>query len=123
MTRSSGECFRHPADTTTEIDDVALQEGTRHATLTALGQVLPERVLQDFSRHRDRRSLDHYARPKASPAVIRRAMSGENPSHVRPTPDLGRKNINESKKLWRGGRDSKAQLPAVSTRKQRDQDP
>jgi hypothetical protein len=30
---------------------------------------------------------------------------------------------NDSGHLWRGGRDSKAQLPAVSARKRRGQDP
>jgi hypothetical protein len=31
--------------------------------------------------------------------------------------------LSESGELWRGGRDSKAQLPAVSPRKRRGQDP
>jgi hypothetical protein len=49
---------------------VPFQQGTRHATLTALGQHLPERVLRAFSRHRDARSLDHYAQPQAAPETI-----------------------------------------------------
>jgi len=46
------------------------QQGTRHTTLTALGQELPERVLREFSRHRDPRSLDHYSKPRATPEAI-----------------------------------------------------
>jgi hypothetical protein len=53
---------------------VPFQEGTRHSTLTALGQALPERVLQNFSRHRDARSLDHYSKPRATPEAIVRAL-------------------------------------------------
>jgi site-specific recombinase XerC len=54
--------------------EVALQEGTRHSILTALGQVLPERTLRAFSRHRDARSLDHYSKPKATRAAIVKAL-------------------------------------------------
>lgn len=53
---------------------VPFQQGTRHTTLTALGQELPERVLRQFSRHRDQRSLDHYARPRATPEAIVKAL-------------------------------------------------
>ena len=57
--------------------DIPLQEGTRHSTLTALGATLPERVLRPFSRHRDSRSLDRYSKPRATSAVIRRAIKDE----------------------------------------------
>lgn len=50
------------------------QQGTRHTTYTALAQVLPERVLRDFSRHRDAKSLDHYTKAKATPAAIVKAL-------------------------------------------------
>jgi integrase len=53
---------------------VPFQQGTRHSTLTRLAQVLPERVLRDFSRHRDGKSLDHYAKPKATPEAIVKAL-------------------------------------------------
>jgi hypothetical protein len=49
---------------------VGFQEGTRHATLSALGQEFPERVLRAFSRHKDQRSLSHYAKVKATPEAI-----------------------------------------------------
>jgi len=45
---------------------VPFQQGTRHTTLTALSQELPERVLRQFSRHRHPGSLDHYTRPRAT---------------------------------------------------------
>ena len=53
---------------------VSFQQGTRHATITALAQVLPERVLRDFTRHRDPASLSHYAKPTAAPEAIVRAL-------------------------------------------------
>ena len=58
---------------------IGFQEGTRHTTLSALGQVLPERVLRAYSRHRDARSLDHYSRPKATPDAIVRALRRRKP--------------------------------------------
>ena len=39
---------------------VSFQQATRHTTLSHLAQVLPERMLQAHSRHKDKRSLDHY---------------------------------------------------------------
>jgi len=51
---------------------VSLQDGTRHCILTVLAHVLPERMLQAFSRHRDAKSLDHYAKPRVTKAAIRR---------------------------------------------------
>jgi len=53
-----------------------LQQGTRHSILTMLGQELPERVLRDFSRHRDARSLDRYSKPRATRGAIVRAFPG-----------------------------------------------
>jgi hypothetical protein len=53
---------------------VPFQQGTCHATLTALSEKLPERVLREFSRHRSSQSLDHYTRPRATPAAIIRVM-------------------------------------------------
>jgi integrase len=53
---------------------VPFQEGTRYTTLTALAQELPERVLRHFSRHRNASSLDHYAKPKATPEAIVKAL-------------------------------------------------
>jgi hypothetical protein len=53
---------------------VPFQQGTRHSILTALDQELPERVLRQFSRHKDARSLDHYAKPKATPEAIVKAL-------------------------------------------------
>ncbi len=53
---------------------VPFQEGTRHSILTTLADTLPERVLQAFSRHRDHRSLDHYAKPRPSRATIVEAL-------------------------------------------------
>jgi integrase len=53
---------------------VSFQQGTRHATITALAQVLPERVLRDFTRHRDPASLSHYAKPTAAPEAIVRVL-------------------------------------------------
>ena len=37
-------------------------------------QSLPERVLRDFSRHRDARSLDRYSKPRATRRAIVRAF-------------------------------------------------
>jgi len=53
-----------------------LQQGTRHSTLTTLGQTLPERVLRAFSRHKDSRSLDHYSKPRATRGALVRAFRG-----------------------------------------------
>jgi integrase len=57
-------------------EDVPFQEGTRHSILTTLGEVLPERMLQAFSRHRSSKSLGHYSKPRATRAAIRKATSG-----------------------------------------------
>ena len=56
------------------VGKIGLQEGTRHTTLSALGEVLPERVLRAYSRHKNARSLDHYSKPKATPAAIVKAL-------------------------------------------------
>ena len=55
---------------------IAFQESTRHTTLSALSKTLPERMLQAHSRHKDKRSLDHYtlATPGKKALVI--AMKG-----------------------------------------------
>ena len=42
-------------------EDIALQEGTGHSMLSALSEVLPERMLRKQSRHQDARSLDRYS--------------------------------------------------------------
>jgi hypothetical protein len=55
---------------------VSLQEGTRHCILTKLGTEMPQMVLQAFSGHRDARSLEHYAKPRATKATIRRIARG-----------------------------------------------
>ncbi len=55
---------------------VPFQQGTRHTTLTALGQKFPERMLRAFSRHRDGRSLDRYSKPVAPPEETARALAG-----------------------------------------------
>ncbi len=59
---------------------VAFQQGTRHATITALAQVMPERVLRDFTRHRDPASLSHYAKPTAAPEAIVRVLRPGRPT-------------------------------------------
>lgn len=56
------------------VEYIPLQQGTRHSILTMLGQTLPERVLRDFSRHRDARSLDRYSKPRATRGAIVRAF-------------------------------------------------
>jgi hypothetical protein len=56
------------------VEYIPLQQGTRHSILTMLGQELPERVLRDFSRHRDARSLDRYSKPRATRRAIVRAF-------------------------------------------------
>ena len=58
-------------------EDVPFQEGTRHSILTALGQELPERMLQAFSRHKSPRSLDHYVKPRVTRAAILKATRKE----------------------------------------------
>jgi len=58
------------------VDYIPLQQGTRHPILTMLGQSLPERVLRDFSRHRDAWSLDRYSKPRATRGVIVRTFPG-----------------------------------------------
>jgi hypothetical protein len=55
--------------------------------LTALGERLPERVLRDFSRHRDARSLDRYSKPRATRGLLVSALprpAGPGPSPVHP---------------------------------------
>jgi hypothetical protein len=56
------------------VDHIPLQQGTRYSILTTLGQAPPKRVLRDFSRHRDARSLDHYSKPRATRGAIVRAF-------------------------------------------------
>ena len=59
---------------------VPFQQGTRHSTLTALAQGgMSERMLRAFSRHRDGKSLDHYAKPKATPEAIVKALRRGSP--------------------------------------------
>jgi integrase len=55
---------------------VSLQEGTRHCILTKLGTEMPQMVLQAFSGHRDAKSLEHYSKPKATKATLRRITGG-----------------------------------------------
>lgn len=62
------------------VESIPLQQGTRHSVLTALGQALPERVLRDFSRHRDSRSLDRYSKPRATRGAMVRAFPGASPA-------------------------------------------
>lgn len=57
---------------------VSLQEGTRHCILTKLAAELPERMLRAFSRHKDAKSLGHYAKPRASKAALRRIAKLED---------------------------------------------
>jgi hypothetical protein len=60
---------------------VAFQESTRHSTLTQISKVLPERMLQAHSRHKDKGSLDRYT--LASPdkqALIIAMKRGESDS-------------------------------------------
>src|SRR6516165_9175780 len=64
----------HRACKAAGVGRITFGEGTRHSTLTALGQVLPERVLRAHSRHKSARSLDHYSKPKARPDAIVRAL-------------------------------------------------
>lgn len=63
-----------------------LQQGTRHSILTRLGQELPERVLRDFSRHRDARSLDRYSKPRATRGAVVRALSQAAQRPAGPSP-------------------------------------
>jgi hypothetical protein len=49
--------------------------GTRHSILTTLGQELPERVLHDFSRHKDSRSLERDSKPRATQGALVRALA------------------------------------------------
>jgi hypothetical protein len=74
----------HEACELAGVGHIGLQEGTRHSTLTALGAALPERVLRAYSRHRDARSLDHYAKPQATPDAIVRALRPEPEAYRRP---------------------------------------
>ena len=53
---------------------VPFQQATRHTTLSHLAQVLPERMLQAHSRHKDKRSLDHYTLSSPTTDAIIRAM-------------------------------------------------
>ena len=53
---------------------VSFQQATRHTTLSQLAKVLPERMLQAHSRHRDKRSLDPYVLSSPQPEAIVQAM-------------------------------------------------
>jgi hypothetical protein len=53
---------------------IPFQQGTRHTMRTALGRELPGRVLPQFSRHRDARSLDHDSKPRATREAIVEAL-------------------------------------------------
>ena len=69
------------------VDYLPLQQGTRHSILTHFGQALPERVLRDFSRHEDSRSLDRYSKPRARRGALVRAFTGPSPVPAATTPD------------------------------------
>jgi integrase len=53
---------------------VSFQQASRHTTLSQLAKVLPERMLQAHSRHRDKRSLDPYVLSSPQPEAIVQAM-------------------------------------------------
>ncbi len=52
---------------------IPFQEATRHSTITAIAETMPERMLQAFTRHKSLESLSRYAKPKPSPAAILKA--------------------------------------------------
>ncbi len=53
---------------------IPFQEGTRHSTLTAMGSTMSDRMLMNFSRHRDAKSLGRYSKPKATKEAIIRSL-------------------------------------------------
>lgn len=57
------------------VDYVPFQQATRHTTLSHLSKVLPERMLQAHSRHKDKRSLDHYTLATPEREAIVTAMT------------------------------------------------
>jgi hypothetical protein len=59
-----------------DVAHLPVQQRTRHSILTVMGQTLPERVLRDFSRHQDSRSLDRYSKPRATRGALVRAFPG-----------------------------------------------
>jgi len=75
------------------VEPIKLQQGTRHSILTTLGQALPERVLRDFSRHRDARSLDRYSKPRATRGALVRAF----PAAAGPSPVPGATRAEDAK--------------------------
>ena len=54
--------------------DVPFQQGTRHAILTKLGETLPDHALRAFSRHKDVKSVQHYAKPRPRKGAIVAAL-------------------------------------------------
>jgi hypothetical protein len=109
---------------------IKLSEATRHSTLTALGEVLPERALRARSRHRDAKSTDHYVRLRPDLETTREVLAPLTNGETRPQkPSLERgseleadtaaEEVQHQQDLtellaaisWRGGRDSNPQLP------------
>jgi hypothetical protein len=64
--------------------EVALQEGTRHSILTALGQVLPERMLRSFSRHPGKTLQNPNASKAAKAAAASALAQRPGKGHRRP---------------------------------------
>lgn len=54
-------------------EQIPFQEGTRHSTITAVAEHMPQRMLQAFTRHKSFESLNRYSHPKPSPAAILKA--------------------------------------------------
>ena len=64
----------HDACEAANVPYVPLQQATRHTTLSRLAQVMPGRMVQKFSRHRDQRSLEPYTRTGPEPGAIVKAL-------------------------------------------------
>lgn len=81
----------HKACEAAKVPFVSFQQATRHTTLSHLAQVLPERMLQAHSRHRDKRSLDHYTLSSPEPEAIVRAMQPRGSAPKEPPAEIPRK--------------------------------
>jgi len=100
---------------------IPLYQGTKHSTATALAEGgLSTLVLKALGGWKDAKSAERCAKPEAHRAALVRALNRPTSG---PRDFSGSESALETNEIWRGGRDSKAQLPAVSARKRKRREP
>jgi hypothetical protein len=95
-----------------------MYEGTKHAFATdAVRLRVPKERIQKFLGHADARSTDRYA--KLADAALLDVLRPAGLSLACRSPENGDEKPSDNDELWRGGRDSNLQPPAVTPRKRK----